>query len=46
MEHTLLILIGVGLICVGFLSSSWALQLFFGFVGGLVIASVLQEVGE
>jgi hypothetical protein len=46
MEHTLLILIGVGLICVGFFTSSWALQLFFGFVGGAVIASVLQEVGE
>lgn len=46
MEHTLLILIGVGLICVGFFTSSWALQLFFGIIGGLMIAFVLQEVGE
>jgi len=50
MERTLLILVGVGLICVGFrvgfLLNSWALQLFFGCLGGAVIASVLQEVGE
>jgi hypothetical protein len=44
MERTLLILIGFALICVGFLSSSWALQLSLGYVGGAVIASVFEEV--
>jgi hypothetical protein len=46
MERILLIVVGVGLICLGFFTSSWALQLFFGIIGGVVIFYVLEEVGE